>query len=68
MRLCELIGRRLNDYDLSQTEAAKMIGISCTHLYRILSGKRYGLSTRVRAGLVRALDLSPDVIEKANRE
>ena len=66
MTLGELVGRRINDYGMTQAEAAKELGIYKTNLSKIINGYEEAGIVTIRK-LCKGLDLAPDVIEAALR-
>lgn len=68
MTLGEIVRRRAEDYGIGRPEElAAATGMSHQHARCLLLGKLRNVGLEARRGLVRALDLDPDVIERSVR-
>ena len=61
----DLLRRRCADYGLSTQEASRAAGLPKQAIYRIIYGERTELWGRTRAAICRALDISPEVLDRA---
>lgn len=68
MTLAEIIARRARDYGMNRPEElAAATGMSHQHARMMLNGRLKNVGIEGRRGLVKALDLDPDVIERSVR-
>ena len=68
MTLAEIVKRRAADYGIGKPEElAAATGMSYQHARCLLLGRLENVGIEARRGLVRALDLDPDAIERSVR-
>lgn len=65
--LPELVKRRMEDYGMTPRQLAEATGIHINNVRLLLAGRYGNPGIDMRRGLVRALDLDPDVIERSVR-
>ena len=67
LTLPELVKRRMEAYGMTPRQLAEATGIHINNIRLLLGGKYGNPGIELRRGLVRALDLDPDVIERSVR-